>query len=202
MTCPKIFLIGHMGADDHPHLADFLSWYIEHLRIPPANLIMGVRNDPENTNAPLVRCGEIFDRFQVPRWSELWLDVDIADWRRNEQDTYVRDIDWVVHARIGDFLRVEWTNDCLASLADWMDHYEFDCVMGEIVERFAMRKLPAGRTPWELYPHRAETNQRQVAMARGYWYVCDDGMLCPQFQESAWAFPRPIDIHRFTYQIR
>lgn len=199
---PRIFLIGYMDADEHPYLADYLDWYLRVLCIPPAHVLIGVRSDPEDTNAPLMRCNEIFNRYNVPRWSEVFTDVDIVTWRRNEQDTYVLDEDWVIHAKLGDLIDFEWTGGSPVKLAEWMDLHEFDCVTGSIVERFAIDRLPIGKTPWELYPFELETPERRVAMARGYWYVCDDGRLCPQFEASAWDFPRQLRIHRFTYQIR
>lgn len=201
MTDPRIFLIGHMDAKDHAYLADYLDWYLTHLGILPAHTIFGVLNDPMDTNVPLMRCNDILERYQVPRWSELPRDTDLVSWRCNEQDTYVRDSDWVLHANVGDFIDCEWSGGDPRYLVEWMDKHEFDCIHGEIVEHYAKDSLPIGSTPWELYPDWHYINQRHVAMARGYWYVCDDGNLCPQFEESAWDFPRPLTTHRFTYKV-
>lgn len=191
-----------MDADEHPHLADYLDWYLHSMGLSPAHMIFGVRSNPDDTNVPLMRCNEIFNRYDVPRWSELWPDTDVADWRRVEQDIYVRDEDWVIHARIGDLVDFGWTGGRPDDLAAWMDVNEFDCVKGQVIERFAVEHLPTGQTPWELYPGQLPTSEVRVAMARGFWYVCDDGNLCPEFEQSAWDFPRAMQIHRFTYQVR
>lgn len=201
MTTPRLFLIGCMDAKDHAYLDDYLDWYINHLGIAPANTIIGVLNDPMDTNTPLMRCNDVLERYQIPRWSELPRDTDIVSWRCNEQDTYVQDEDWVLHANAGDFIDCGWSGGDPRYLIEWMDQHEFDCVHGEVVEHYARGHLPIGRSPWELYPDWHYPGKRRVALARGYWYTCDDGDLCPQFEASAWTFPRALLIHRFTYKV-
>lgn len=159
-------------------------------------MICGVQSAGESSHKNLMKCSKHFDDYKVPRWSEFWGETSIADWRQAQQDTYVPDEAWVIHARVTDLIDFHWSGGDPYKLAAWLDAHQFDCVYGQVHEHKVRQTRKLGM-PWELYPECEATDECRVAMARGYWYVCDDGNLCPEFEQSAWDFLRPLQIHRY-----
>ena len=200
MAESRIFLMGALEADDFADLPDFIAYYLK-LGLAPSQIILAVRNDPDATATTLSKCGDVFDHFRIPRWTEIVPDDSVADWKQHEQDIHVEDDDWVVHADIGHYLRCPWSGDDLDIAARWMDAHQFDCVYADIFDRVAVGKVQSHPTRWGRYPYVRKTGEQQVAMARGYWYVCDDYDLCPQFHDSAWILRRPMAMHRFRDEV-
>jgi len=197
---PDVFVIGTVQIDEATKLTDFIRYYLD-AGIPPSRILIGIQNDPFQT-ALAAYCSDIIKQHGLPFSQELSTEDSAAEWRQNIQDEYIQDEDWVIHANVGDLVHIPWSNNDFILAAQWMDEHQFDAVRGRVIQRYMRRNpLDIDTDLWYAHPISVSLPDVRMVMTRGYWYTCDDGRMCPEFEDSAWVLNKTVDIHRLTYEM-